>query len=240
MNNKNIADLADYLHELVRFRNAEQIQKEEFNCFTETDAKSYQSRTDKIYNLACKFDEKHDDHCEIGHVMTLDEAIEHAKNVAESDVCTSCAAEHKQLADWLSELKDIKNKYAYLAADFDNYRKRTLKAEQTARDKAEEDTTLHFLRVYDDLERLIANLKNNDVGFNIVVKALEQMLNDHGFEKIDCKCGDKFDVNTMEAISTRSISENEKCSLDDVVDIYQSGWMHNGKMIRPTKVVVGK
>ena len=43
--------------------------------------------------------------------MTLEEAIQHALDVAEnSEICNSCAAEHKQLAEWLTELKELKDK----------------------------------------------------------------------------------------------------------------------------------
>ena len=48
--------------------------------------------------------------------MTLDEAINHASEVAGSSVCHSCAAEHKQLAEWLKELKHLRTARDELAS----------------------------------------------------------------------------------------------------------------------------
>jgi len=253
MNNKKLADIADYLHELVRFRNNERVQKEEFNSFTEVEASYYQARTDAIYKLACEYDEKHDEHCEI-KLMTLDEAIEHATDVANNELCTSCAAEHKQLANWLSELKDIKNRYAYLAADFDNYKKRVVRNEQIVHDKAYESVILKFLDIYDDMEKLYNEIKSCrncnaddnieidvdiiESGYSMIFKNLEKLLISLNCEKIPVKQGDKFDVNLMDAISSRKIAENEKYEENDVVEIFRTGWKLNGKVIKPTKVVV--
>lgn len=253
--------LADYLHELVRFRNNEQVQKEEFNSFTEAEANYYQDRTDAIYKLACECDSKSDRQQCSTHHLTLDEAIEHANDVADTEECEHCASEHKQLADWLSELKDIKNRYAYLAADFDNYKKRSIQRETSYSYNATKAIIKDFLRIYDDLERTVKDIESRksstdkmfeayigadktDIGIKLVFENFEKLLQAEGCQKIKCTYGDKFDVNIMEAIAVRDIRDDEGYDPDDVVEIYQTGWKMNGPtgdvVIRPVKVVVGK
>ena len=60
-----------------------------------------------------------------------------------------------------------------------------------------------------------------------------------GATRIETKCGDKFDVNLHEAIATQSIIDSAYKS-DEIVQIFQSGWLLDNKLLRPTKVVVGK
>ena len=81
--------------------------------------------------------------------------------------------------------------------------------------------------------------KDTETGF-FILKKMTDCLTALGFEKIECSCGDKFDVNTMEAISTRGIRDDEGYDPDDVVEIYSYGWRKNGKIVRPAKVIVGK
>lgn len=65
-----------------------------------------------------------------------------------------------------------------------------------------------------------------------------------GCEKIEVRYGDKFDVNTMEALTTRAVRDDEGYDSGDVVSIFRSGWMLDsptGKVVlRPATVVVGE
>jgi len=149
----------------------------------------------------------------------------------------------------------LKNDYLLLAADFDNYKKRTASSEKYAHDKAYEYVITDMLTTYDDLEYLVKELDKRmspekmvsatiedplQVGVHVIFKNLNKTLTKLGCEKIECTYGDKFDVSTMEAIAVREIQDDEGYDPDDVVEIYRSGWKLNGKVIRPVKVVVGK
>ena len=149
-----------------------------------------------------------------------------------------------------------KSKYIQLAADFDNYKKRTERQSQASYDNGVEIATLAFLEAYDDLQRGIQKIRESkttedlvndsvkpneaEIGMSFILKKMTDCLTALGFEKIECSCGDKFDVNTMEAISTRGIQDDEGYDPDDVVEIYSYGWRKNGKIVRPAKVIVGK
>lgn len=189
--------------------------------------------------------------------MTLDEAIVHAEEVGNNMSCDldtkDCGAEHLQLAEWLKELKDLKSRYLYLAADFDNYKKRTLKEEHAAYDRGQEQILRDILNVVDDLERVVEILdkrpseekmfevyEQNPIhsGIQLTYENLLKMLKAYNCEKIDVREDDDFDVNTMEAISTTECTEG--ASPDRVAKIYQSGWNIDGKLLRPAKVVVYK
>jgi len=153
-----------------------------------------------------------------------------------------------QLASWLSELKSVKTKFQYLAADFDNYKKRVASEKSAASDAAKKSTLLGVLSIADDMERLVDEIhwnenldivSDNDAGYEMIYEKLMKWLAEVGCVKIDCQEGDKFDVNLHEAISVQKLTPDDKyCYPDTVSKIVQNGWMLDGKLLRATKVVV--
>ena len=128
---------------------------------------------------------------------------------------------------------------AIIFSDCQLQKKRNAKAELNAYDRGSRNVIENLLPLYDDMERLLNSIKGSVdektlSGFEMILENFEKTL--FGFE---CKkIGDKFDVNVHEAIAVQPISVDQ--TTDNVVNIYQSGWMFNGKLLRPTKVVVGK
>ena len=145
------------------------------------------------------------------------------------------------------ELKDLKTKYIYLAADFENYKKRSIKLQNESYSKAKVDIIFHFLSVYDNIETLckqVENYKNisNDVKFfidgcNLIFKQITQTLSDLNVQKIEVHKGDKFDLSIMNAISS---IENTEIESGCVVSIVQSGWASDNRIIRYVNVIVAK
>lgn len=171
--------------------------------------------------------------------MTLDEAIQHCRAVASKTGECRCADEHSQLAAWLEELKSLKSKYVYLAADFDNYKKRCERDKSEALKSASRDLALDIFPVVSTFEIALKSIESHEVernGMQMVLDNLVEALHHHGFQKIGVKAGDYFDVSTCEAISSRD------CGLDPdtISDVYSDGWMQDGKVILPAKVVVAK
>lgn len=82
-----------------------------------------------------------------------------------------------------------------------------------------------------------ANVDSNVAsGVNMVMNDLVSVLNKHGFMKVEVNVGDMFDIDKCEAIS----SEESELDENAIVRIYSTGWMHNGKVIKPAKVSVAK
>lgn len=167
-------------------------------------------------------------------------------------------AKNNKLSAAINELKnsnvteqynDLKIEYAYLAADFENFKKRSLAKESEYYYSAKNNIIKNILPIVDDFERVIKELdkKSSDssdnvdpieTGIRITYENLLKTLKAEGCVKIDCSYGDKFDVNKHEAIAVRKIAADEGYDADDICEIYQSGWMIADKVIRPVKVVV--
>lgn len=140
------------------------------------------------------------------------------------------------------ELKTLKSKYAYLAADFDNYKKRSMKEKQHIISIANKNILNDMLNIVDDFDRVLTSCESNANGpifdgvkliYNNVTKVLES----EGCRRIDVKIGDVFDVNIHEAIGTMD-AEDGNVDSQTIVKIVQSGWMLNDKLFRAAKVIV--
>ena len=163
--------------------------------------------------------------------------------------CKADGAEEKSAEQLLEEklekaekeLADIKDQYLRKAAEFENYRKRTLKEKGELATYGAENAVKAILPVLDDFERAMAD-KSDDVKsvrdgmqliFNKFVKALKSL----GVEKIDTADKD-FDVDFHEAIAmVPGMGDDKK---GKVIDCVQTGYKLNDKVIRHAKVAVGQ
>lgn len=136
-----------------------------------------------------------------------------------------------------------KNEYLYLRAEFDNYRKRTLREREELLRNAAEKVLRDLLPVVDDFERaLAATADTGDAaavreGMELIYKKLVKYLADHGVTPIE-STGQPFDADLHEAIATiPAPSEDLK---GKVVDTTTRGYMLNDKVLRHAKVAVGE
>jgi molecular chaperone GrpE len=148
----------------------------------------------------------------------------------------------KQLEGLRKEKDDIFAKLQRVAADYDNYQKRSVK--QISDNIAYEKDKLikALLPVIDDFERVLANAecgKNTDAvikGMGIVYEHLKGVLRSEGVEEIE-SAGEKFDPAHHQALTQRSEQDKE----DGVVlEELQKGYKLNGRVIRASRVVVNK
>lgn len=154
------------------------------------------------------------------------------------------ATSFNQQSKLLDELADIKSKYAYLAADFDNYKKRVANSETAAKHKGKSTAIFNFLAVYDNIERLCNEAcKCEDVsdgvktlkdGCAIIKRQIEQILQDLDAKKIEVAIGDKIDINKMEVVA---MGHDEDAKHDTVLNIIRSGWTCDGHVVRYVNVV---
>ena len=141
------------------------------------------------------------------------------------------------------EIAQLKDKYLRQVAEFDNYRKRTLKEKTELILNGGEKVLSALLPVLDDLDRAAENIaKSNDVatlkeGVDLIIDKLSKTLAAQGLQKMDT-ADKEFDTDFHEAVAL--IPAPEEAKKNHVIDCVQPGYMLNDKVIRHAKVVVGQ
>ena len=140
------------------------------------------------------------------------------------------------------QIEELKDKYLRAAAEFDNYRKRTLKEKAELILNGGEKTITAILPILDDMERAIENGKKTDDpqvirdGMELILTKFIKTLEGQGVKKIDTTEAD-FNTDMHEAIAMVPGMGDEKKG--KVLDCIQAGYMLNDKVIRHAKVAVG-
>ena len=140
-----------------------------------------------------------------------------------------------------NEAEQWKDKYIRLVAEFDNYKKRTLKEKSELILNGSEKTVAAILPILDDFERATAD-KTEDPqaikeGYELIYKKFLKALETLGVNKIETDNAD-FDVDYHEAIAmVPGMGDDKK---GKVIDCVQTGYTLNDKVIRHAKVAVGQ
>ena len=152
--------------------------------------------------------------------------------------------EHLTEEETLEEqYEELNNSYLRLHAEFDNYRKRTLKEKMEIIKTGGEKVLTEMIPLVDDFERALETVQNaNDKeaiveGMELIYSKFIAFMNQHGVKEMDA-IGEPFDADKFEAITT--IPAQDKSQKDVVVDCIQKGYMLNEKILRFPKVIVGK
>ena len=141
------------------------------------------------------------------------------------------------------ELENSKKEYLFLMAEFDNFRKRTLKEKSEIIKNGAENAMRELLPVIDDFERAIKALDdNNEIdslkeGVDLIYKKFMKYLEKNGVKPIDSNDKD-FDTELHEAVTTVPAADESKKG--KIVDTIQKGYTLNDKVLRHAKVVVGQ
>lgn len=142
-----------------------------------------------------------------------------------------------------AELEALKDKYLRAVAEFDNYKKRTLKEKTELILNGSEKTITAFLPILDDMERAIANadkatdLQALEEGWELIFSKFVKVLNTLGVKKIETTDAD-FNVDYHEAVAmVPGFGDDKK---GKVIDCIQTGYTLNDKVIRHSKVAVGQ
>ncbi len=150
----------------------------------------------------------------------------------------------KQEIDTLTQnLKDEKDKYLRLYAEFENYRKRTAKEKLELFDTAAEKVIKNLLPILDDFERAIAEMKKNKEdelvkGVELIYDKFKKTLQKEGLKHIEVNKGDDFDPEKHEAIA--QVPVEDKKMKNKIVDVVEQGYQLGNKNIRFPKVVTGR
>ena len=141
------------------------------------------------------------------------------------------------------EIDDLKNQLLYKVAEFDNYRKRTLKERTELILNGGEKCITAILPILDDMERAIENGAKTDdpnvlrEGMELIHQKFMKILEAQGVSKIETENAD-FDTDVHEAVAMVPGMGDEKKG--KVIDCLQQGYKLNNKVIRHAKVAVGQ
>lgn len=170
---------------------------------------------------------------------------------AEQQAAAEAAEEQQEVADPVMQeleaakatIEEQKDKYLRLSAEFDNYRKRTLKEKAELIKNGGEKAISAILPILDDLERALQNMqKADDVkamyeGIDLIYQKFLKGLSQEGLQKME-PVGEVFDTDYHEAVAlVPAPSEAQK---GKVLDCVQTGYKLNDKVIRHAKVVVAQ
>jgi molecular chaperone GrpE len=149
--------------------------------------------------------------------------------------------ENEEMKIQIAELKD---KYLRLFAEFDNYKKRTIKEKIDLMKTAAQDTMSALLPVLDDFDRAKKNAEDenkathfDNEGVLLVYNKLKNSLSQKGLQAMESN-GQDFDPELHEAIT--EIPVPDKKMIGKIIDTVEKGYLLKDKIIRHAKVVVGK
>ncbi len=185
-------------------------------------------------------------------------SVENSENATEAketeqQTTDNAQAEEKQTEEEAEEkdpleaandkIAELKDKYLRSVAEFDNYRKRTLKEKTELILNGAEKSITAILPVMDDMERALQNAEKTDnpevlkEGMKLIFQKFEKALSNLGVSRIETKDAD-FDTDYHEAVAMVPGMGDEKKG--KVLDCVQTGYKLNDKVIRHAKVAVGQ
>jgi molecular chaperone GrpE len=149
----------------------------------------------------------------------------------------------KKLAEAAEKISILEDKYLRQAAEFDNYRKRTLKEKAEIIKNGGERVIESILPVLDDFERALSTMQKNEeaaiylTAVELIYSKFVKILEQNGLKKIEAK-DQAFDTDYHEAIAM--VPTPDESLKGKVLDCVQTGYTLNDKVIRHAKVAVGE
>ena len=164
------------------------------------------------------------------------------QETAAEEPAAAADAGEEALAQAQKQAAEAQDKYLRLAAEFDNYRRRTAKEKLDLVKSAGEDILKGMLPVLDDCERAIKQLEQTEAstfekeGTGLIYSKLLSYMKNCGLEEIEVM-GKEFDTDYAEAVAQLPVED--PAQKGKVLDVIQKGYTLGGKVIRFAKVVVG-
>lgn len=153
------------------------------------------------------------------------------------------AEKKEETIDFAGQFEDMRDKYLRLSAEFDNYRKRTLREKSDILKYGSEEVLKDLLPVVDDLDRALKVIETaTDInavkdGLSLIVNKFNEFLKSKGVKEIDA-IGQELNTDLHEAITKFPVQD--EAQKGKIVDVVQKGYMLNDKVMRFSKVVVGE
>lgn len=149
----------------------------------------------------------------------------------------------KEVEDLKGEVEKEKKEYMFLMAEFDNFRKRTLREKSELIKNAAESAFKGLLPIVDDFERALKASEGAEdapairEGMELIYKKLKKYMEQNGVKEMD-PAATEFDSDRHEAISAVPVPDEEQKG--KILDTVEKGYMINDKVLRHAKVVVGQ
>ena len=156
-----------------------------------------------------------------------------------ADAAESAAQQGPDFAALVAEWQD---KYLRLQAEFDNFRKRTIREKMELVETGGRDVLLEMLPVRDDVQRAVAAMEKSDdiealrSGVMLISQKFTEALRRKGVTEIECR-DKEFDADLCEAVARFAAGEEKK---GKVIDVVQTGYKLGERVLRFAKVVVGE
>ena len=169
--------------------------------------------------------------------VTAEEATEEATEAVDTPGEAETAPEKTEAEIFEEKIKEANDKYLRLAAEYDNFRKRTAKEKEMLYNDASAATVGAFLAVFDNLERAVANPCTDESykkGVELIFTEFQNTLGKLKVEILDPK-GEAFDPNFHNAVMHE---ENEEFGENTVSEVFQKGAKLGDRVVRPAMVKV--
>ncbi len=137
-----------------------------------------------------------------------------------------------------NEISELKDKYLRLAAEFENYKKRTRKEKQDSIKYGKESIVNPLLTILDDFDRAKKTNEKDVKGYLLISQKFQDILFKHNLKRIEIKTLETFDVEKHEAISSLDVKDKKKKG--KVIEEIEAGYLLDEKIIRYPKVIIGK
>ena len=171
-----------------------------------------------------------------------DESSADADTMAGDRNTPKAASEELPSRDWEAEIAEWQDKYLRLQAEFDNFRKRTLREKMELVQSGSAECVKHFLPLMDDLQRALEAIeKSNDLealreGVKLIAQKFRETLKKQNVKEIEA-LGLELDTDHHEAVARFDAGKEKK---GKIVDVVQPGYKMGDKVLRFAKVVVGE
>lgn len=169
--------------------------------------------------------------------------VKDSQETSDSQVVSEPAKDTSQESTSEAKLAEMQDRYLRLSAEFDNYRKRTLREKIELTKHAGENVLMNIIPVMDDFERalkamdLSADCVAMKAGIDLIYNKFKDFLVQNGIKEIEALNSD-FNVDLHDAIS--KIPADDESGKGKVVDVVQKGYYLHDKVLRHSKVIVGE
>ena len=171
-----------------------------------------------------------------------DESSADADTMAGDRNTPKAASEELPSRDWEAEIAEWQDKYLRLQAEFDNFRKRTLREKMELVQSGSAECVKNFLPLMDDLQQALEAIeKSNDLealreGVKLIAQKFRETLKKQNVKEIEA-LGLELDTDHHEAVARFDAGKEKK---GKIVDVVQPGYKMGDKVLRFAKVVVGE
>lgn len=190
-------------------------------------------------------EEVKDQACDVQEKLEAEKAVDETAGEAAAEPqqeMSEAEKMEKRVEEAEAKAAEATDKYVRMAAEFDNFRRRTAKERIELISTAGEDVIKGLLPILDDCERALQVLRQSSdsaaaiEGTELIYTKLMNFLKGRGLAVIEAR-DKELDTEFHEAVAQFPVEEKEK--KNKIIDVVQQGYMLNGKVIRYAKVVVG-